>query len=249
MAAPTATAIDGREWNWKVARSEDSRTGPAVVLLAHFKVIVLRTALQHLTPATRYPPPMDPAERVHSTYAEYLVLEASGETKHEYLRGEVWAMAGGTPEHGRLQANVIRELFRLLGDRPCAVFTSDVRVRIEETDRSTYPDAFVVCGPRRVSPVDPQAITNPTLVVEVLSESTERDDRGEKFAHYRRLASLRDVVFVSQETQRIEVYSRGANGWLLSEGTRGERVPLLSLTGALSVDAVYFDPVAPSSEQ
>jgi Uma2 family endonuclease len=97
------------------------------------------------------------------TYAQYLELERSSELKHEYLRGEVFAMAGGSPEHARLDANVIRGLGAALRGRPCAVFTSDARVRIEVTDRATYPDVTVVCGRLEHAPKDPDSITNPAL--------------------------------------------------------------------------------------
>lgn len=109
------------------------------------------------------------------TYAEYVATELRSEVRHEYLRGQVWAMTGGTPEHGRIAANVIGAFLRAIGDRPCTVFTSDVRVRIEETDRSTYPDVSVVCGPRTTAKDDPDALTNPVVLVEVLSDSTDID--------------------------------------------------------------------------
>jgi Uma2 family endonuclease len=108
------------------------------------------------------------------TYAEYLEFERTSDVKHEYLRGEVFAMAGGTPEHARLAANVISELGGALRGRPCSVFTSDVRVRIETTDRSTYPDVTVVCDRLQRAADDPDAITNPVVIVEVFV----RRDRG-----------------------------------------------------------------------
>ena len=107
-------------------------------------------------------------------------------------------MAGGTPEHGRLAAALAGELRGKLRGRPCAVFSSDVRIRIAATDRTTYPDLSVVCGKRETAADDPDALVNPIVIVEVLSDSTEADDRGAKFAHYRRLESLREYVLVSQ---------------------------------------------------
>lgn len=205
------------------------------------------------------------------SYADYLALEASSERKHEYLRGEAWAMAGGTIEHSRLQANIGRELGVALAGKPCVVLTSDAKVRIDETDRSTYPDASVVCGPRLTSPIDRNAIINPVVIVEVLSESTERDDRGEKFdgsarvghpcgpraapaplrdvqpehscdkfAHYRRLASLEEYVLVSQDARRIEVFRRTGEGWMFVEAGPGQELTLRSIGVTLNVDAVYF---------
>jgi Uma2 family endonuclease len=177
-------------------------------------------------------------------YAQYLAAEERSESKHEYLRGEVFAMAGGTPEHGRLAMAIGRELARAIGDRPCAIYSSDVRVRIRATDRATYPDVSVVCGRIETSPDDPNAIINPLLIVEVLSDTTEASDRGDKFAHYRRLPSLREYVLVGQQAPRIEVYRREGAEWILSEGGPGERVRLTSLDATLAVDDVYRNPAA-----
>ena len=187
-----------------------------------------------------------PAAVAHMTYAEYLELERSSDIKHEYLRGEVIALAGGTPEHSRLAANVIGELRTALSGRPCVVFTSDARVRIEATDRATYPDVTVVCERLEHAADDRDAITNPVVIVEVLSDQTEADDRGEKFAHYRRLASLREYVLVSQRTPRIEVYRRQGLAWVFSEAAAGQALALESLGVTLSVDEIYRDPLAVS---
>lgn len=178
------------------------------------------------------------------TYSEYLAFEATSEVKHEFLRGEVWAMAGGTPSHAALQANVILALGTRLKGRPCRVFTSDLRVRISETDRSTYPDVTVVCGKQQTAPEDPNAITNPTLIVEVLSESTEASDRGEKFQHYARLPSLQEYVLVSQKARRVDVFRRAeGESWTFVPFTTGN-VDLKALEVAISPDELYADPTA-----
>jgi len=186
------------------------------------------------------------------TYAEYLAAERTNESKHEYVNGRVYAMAGGTPEHGRLAASVTRILGNALAGKPCVTFNSDVRVRIRATGRSTYPDVSVVCGALERAPDDPDAIVNPVVIVEVLSDSTEAGDRGDKFAHYRRLPALKEYVLVSQSSARIEVYSRSLDGgWILREANRGESVRLESIGVSLPVDEVYRDPLAsfdPSSE-
>ena len=185
-----------------------------------------------------------PAAVSRMSYVEYLELERTSEMKHEYLRGEVFAMAGGTPEHARLAANIIGELTAALRGRPCSVFTSDARVRIEATDRATYPDVTVVCGRLEHSVDDPDSITNPVVIVEILSDATEAEDRGEKFAHYRRLASLREYVLVSQRARRLEVYRRRDERWLLDEAGTAESLRLESIDVVLSVDEVYRDPLA-----
>lgn len=185
-----------------------------------------------------------PVSLPRMTYAQYLDLERASEIKHEYLRGEIFAMAGGSPGHSRLAANVIGELRTALRGRPCAVFTSDARVRIEATDRATYPDVTVVCGRLETAPDDPDSIVNPVVIVEVLSDATEADDRGEKFAHYRRLGSLQEYLLVSQRAQRIEVYRRRDDRWVLDEAGAGETLRLASIDVAISVDEVYRDPLA-----
>lgn len=177
-------------------------------------------------------------------YAEYLTLERTSPERHEFLRGDVWAMAGGTPEHGRLAMALGRVLAQALQGRPCVVYSSDVRLRVVETDRSTYADTFVVCGPDHRAPDDPDAITNPVLVAEVLSPNTERSDRGEKFAHYQRLSSMLVYVLVSQDSRRIEVFHRQGVNWLLSIHEAGAEVPIAALDITFRVDDVYFDPRA-----
>jgi Uma2 family endonuclease len=189
------------------------------------------------------------AEPVSSqvSYAQYCEAEATSETKHEYLRGEVYAMAGGTPEHAALATAVSIELGVALRGRPCRVFSSDLRVRIEATDLTTYPDVSVVCDALETSTIDPHATTNPILIVEVLSDSTEAYDRGQKFAHYRRLPSLREYLLVNQHEPRLEVYSKNTDGdWVLREAGAGERLPLSSLDGVtLDVDTIYANPLVP----
>jgi Uma2 family endonuclease len=181
------------------------------------------------------------------SYEEYLALEARSETKHEYVRGEVVAMAGGTPEHAALAMAMGIALGSALRGRPCRVYSSDLRVRVPETDLATYPDLAVVCGRLETAPDDADAATNPTLIVEVLSDRTESHDRGAKFAHYRRLPSLREYVLVSQSEPRIEVYRRNAEGrFELFESTAGQTFELASLGLALEVDTIYENPLESS---
>ena len=176
------------------------------------------------------------------TYAQYLDLERTSPEKHEYLRGEVWAMAGGTPSHARIASNVGIALGIALKGRPCAVFNSDLRVRVQESDRSTYPDVTVVCSKELTASDDENAIVNPTLIVEVLSDSTEASDRGEKFAHLQRLPSLKEYVLVSQREQRVEVFRRGEGMWMLFTITGG-RLELKSIDVSLDLADVYANPL------
>jgi len=182
----------------------------------------------------------DAAPEPQIDYPSYLALERDADRRHEWLDGRAWAMAGGPPAHSHLSAQVIGELLRLLGERPCRVFTSDQKVRVRATGLATYGDALVVCGDLARDPDDRNAITNPSLVVEVLSDSTETYDRGEKFAHYKRLPTLRDYVLVSQHEPRVEVYSR-ADGrrWIYQDAGPGEQVPLTAFERLFDVDRVY----------
>jgi len=179
--------------------------------------------------------------RQRARYAEYLALEESSEIKHEYIGGAIVAMAGGTIEHGRLSTRLTVLTSRALEGRPCVVLPSDVRVRIRAADRSTYPDLHVVCADVKRDPDDEHAVVNPTVIIEVLSSSTSESDRGDKFAAYRRLRSLREYVLVSQYERRIDVYRRDGRRWQLDEYGAGEKLQLESIAVEFSVDDVYTD--------
>lgn len=174
------------------------------------------------------------------TYDEYARSEAESALKHEFLDGEMFAMAGGTPEHAALGGAVIRELGNLLEGKPCRVYTSDLRVRVMSSGLVTYPDAAVICGELQRDPADKHNVVNPAILVEVTSDSSEEYDRGEKFAHFREISSLSEYVVVSHRERLIEVFSRGADGdWSRSEARKGAVAQLSSLGGGLSVDRVY----------
>ncbi len=181
-----------------------------------------------------------PAPRIRLTYAEYLELERSTDTRHEFLNGEAWAMAGGSFAHAELAANVIVALRALLGRGRCHIHTSDLKIRVLETGLSTYPDVSVVCGEAIRAPDDANTATNPIALVEVLSDSTESYDRGAKFAHYRRLPSLRVYILVSQRERRIEVFERGEDArWSFTEALDTGCVALRCFGGSLAVEDVY----------
>ena len=182
----------------------------------------------------------DAAPTAGISYAAYLALEQDTGVRHEWVDGVAYAMAGGTPAHNRLCAQVIMELGRILGDGPCGVYTADQKIRPRSGRFASYPDAAVVCGEVETHPDDPNAILNPVVLVEVLSDSTEPWDRAGKFRRYRRLATLRDYVLVSQHERCVEVYSRGPDGvWQLREAVEGGSVPLTAFEGAVEVDRVY----------
>jgi Uma2 family endonuclease len=179
------------------------------------------------------------------SYEAYLALEASSVLRHEWFDGVVYDMAGGTLDHSALCASVITALSVGLAGKPCRVFTSDARVRVRATGLATYPDAAVACGRIERDPDDANALANPLVLVEVLSDSTEDWDRGGKFAHYRRIPALRDYVIVSQRERLIEHHSRNEDGtWTMREHGPGETVTLRGVSAQLAVDAVYRDPMA-----
>ncbi len=182
----------------------------------------------------------DPAPQTSTDYAAYLALERETDRKYEWFDGRVYAMAGAKPAHNAICARVIAELVRLLGDRPCDVYTSVQKIRVLATGLGTYSDAMVVCGLAAFDPDDVLAITNPRLVVEVLSDSTELYDRSTKFEHYKRIPSLCDYALLSQHEAHAEVYSRAEGGrWLYAEARAGESVALPAIGGALELDRVY----------
>jgi Uma2 family endonuclease len=159
------------------------------------------------------------------TYADYLALEASSNVKHEFLGAQIYAMAGGTPEHAALAAAAIGLLFTQLRGGNCRAYDADLRVRTEP-GLATYPDITIICGPSERHEDDPQAVTNPALIIEVLSRSSEDYDEGDKFEHYKTIASLKQYVLVSQRERSIEVWTReNDNRWrstIVREGATAE---------------------------
>jgi Uma2 family endonuclease len=143
---------------------------------------------------------------------EYLEWEERSGGKHEFYQGRIFAMAGASPRHNRITGNIFAQLHRLLEGGSCEVFGSDQRIRIDAVDLSTCPDASVICGGLVLSKDDIRAITNPRVIFEVLSKSTENYDRGPKFELYQHLDSLEEYVLVSQEDAKIAQYVRCEGG-------------------------------------
>ncbi len=180
------------------------------------------------------------AHKTHYSIADYLAGERTSRDKHEYRDGEILLMAGGTADHSLVIANIIRELGNLLKGKPCNVYDSNLRVRIPRTILYTYPDATVICGPRTLDPNDAQGetITNPRLIVEVLSPTTEAYDRGEKFARYRQLDSFEEYILVSLTTPRVESFYRAPLSPASSNSSpAAERTWLITTTSGLAATA------------
>jgi Uma2 family endonuclease len=152
------------------------------------------------------------------TAAEYLAFERQAESKHEFINGQIVAMAGTSPEHSLIVMNVGAELRSRLRARGCRTYSSDLRVKISPTGSYVYPDVTVVCGTPELEEAHLKTLLNPTLIVEVLSPSTETFDRGDKFDHYRMLTSLREYILVAQDKVRVERYVRQqeSDDWLLT---------------------------------
>ena len=181
------------------------------------------------------------ARHVHHTYVEYLTLEEESSTRHEYLDGEIYAMAGGTPDHAAL-AGAVLSILRSRLPRGCRVFTSDLRVRVAQTGLSTYPDGAVICGKTARAADDPIAVVNPLLLIEVTSPSTEDYDRGEKLRNYEQLPSLREVLIISHREPRVTLVRRQEKDeWTSSDLRSGQSIDLVSVGSSISVDDIYAD--------
>ncbi|HLK59669.1 MAG TPA: Uma2 family endonuclease [Chthonomonadaceae bacterium] len=169
--------------------------------------------------------------RQRYTPEEYLALERSADTKSEYFEGEIRAMAGGTPQHGAITVNISSELRMQLKGKPCQVFSSDVKVRTRPDGLFTYPDVSVVCGALQFHDEREDVLTNPCVIVEVLSDSTEAEDRGRKFFQYRQIETLTDYLLVSQKEPLIDYYEKQEDGrWLLAS--------VVGLESSLTLDSV-----------
>jgi len=175
------------------------------------------------------------------TPKEYLALERGAEYKSEYLAGEIFAMAGTSERHNLIAGNVFAELHTQLRKRPCKVYVSDVRLKVNRTGLYTYPDVMVVCGETQFADDQQDMILNPTVIIEVLSESTEGYDRGKKFEHYRKLDSLSEYILIAQDRFHVERYVRQPdNQWLLAETDNvHDTLSLTSIACNLALADIY----------
>jgi Uma2 family endonuclease len=151
------------------------------------------------------------------TPEEYLTLERAANHKSEYINGQIYAMAGASREHNVIATNISREVSLQLKGRPCETYSSDMRVNVVDTRQYSYPDVTVVCGEPEFTDAHVDTLTNPTVIFEVLSPSTEAYDRGAKFSHYRRLTSLTDYILVAQDRASVVHYTLEAGRWVFQE--------------------------------
>ncbi len=186
------------------------------------------------------------------TPEEYIAGEKLSDLRHEYIDGKVYAMVGESREHNEIVVNMIVSLKRQLAGKPCKLYVEDVKVHIKNdlTDRFYYPDIQITCGPRSSSRYE---VRDPKVIIEVLSSSTERKDRAEKFFTYRQLESLQEYVLVAQDTRRLEIFRRENNWqWELYTGEADE-IELKAIDASLKLADLYegveFPESPPSSDQ
>ncbi|WP_129633491.1 Uma2 family endonuclease [Candidatus Oscillochloris fontis] len=172
---------------------------------------------------------------------EYSAFEMSSPRKHEYYQGEIFAMSGGGEAHNLLVGNAYAALHTQLRRRPCRVYNSDQRIKILATGLHTYPDVTIICGQPQFVEAARLTLTNPSVIIEVLSPSTERYDRGMKFRHYRAIPSLQDYILISQDDYRIEHYMRQENNiWHLHEAIGlSAQIMIQSIECLLTLADVY----------
>ena len=181
-----------------------------------------------------------PVRRHRHSFQDYLAVEEVSTVRHEYLDGEIYAMAGGSVLHAALSAAVLAALHRQLGNR-CRVFSSDLRVRVRATGLASYPDVTVVCGSTETDPDNADTVVNPTLLVEVLSPATLDYDLGEKFEHYRQIPALAAVLYVSQDKHQIEIREKSGDAWTTTVVGPGGTATVASVGFQAAIDALYAD--------
>jgi Uma2 family endonuclease len=180
----------------------------------------------------------------HLTPEEYLRRERQAETKSEYWDGQVYALAGASQRHTIIVANILALAVTQFKGRSCTVHASDLRVKVRPTGLYTYPDIVIVCGRAGFEDRNRDTLLNPTVIIEVLSTSTEAYDRGTKFEHYRALESLSDYLLVSQESPTIEHFERmHEDKWLLSTHKGLDAVVLIVSAGCNLPLAEVYDKV------
>lgn len=175
------------------------------------------------------------------TAEDYLAFERTAQERHEYLDGQIYALAGASANHNLIMSNTLANLHTQLRKRPCVVYPSDMRVKIRRSGLYTYPDISVVCGAPEYEDDHRDTLLNPIFIVEVLSPSTETYDRGKKFQHYRTLQSLQEYLLIAQDSYRVEQYIRQANDqWLLTDISRADAtLTLPSIECTLLVADIY----------
>lgn len=179
-------------------------------------------------------------EQTYITHEDYLTGELASAVRHEYLAGQVFAMAGASEAHATVAGNLFALLRSHVRGGPCRVYIADMKVRVDTADAFYYPDVFVTCS--AADAAETYAKREPALIVEVLSVSTAAFDRGEKFAHYRQLPSLSEYVLIDPERLSADVFRRNETGqWVLFPFDQGQTLELTSVGFSVDLDALYED--------
>ncbi len=181
-------------------------------------------------------------EKTRLTASEYLGIERASEVKHEFAFGEIYAMSGASARHVAIVSNIVAALHSQLRQRPCQVYSTDLRLSVAAGHRYTYPDVIVVCDKPQFLDKELDTLLNPDLIVEVLSESTRNYDRGDKFQQYRGIPSFREYLLVDQAKAHVERYSKQSDGtWSLWETDDiNATVQLDALGATLKLDEIYL---------
>ncbi len=175
------------------------------------------------------------------TEAEYLAIERDVETKHEFYRGEIFAMSGASRQHNRITVNVSAILHEQLKNRSCEHYANDMRVKVESTRLYAYPDVVITCHEPRFLDKEVDTLLNPQVIIEVLSDSTEKYDRGKKFELYRHIPTLREYILVSQDHAHVDRFALNEQGqWVLNDATGLEAsIELTAIDCRLPLVEVY----------
>ena len=184
---------------------------------------------------------MSTQPKLRFTSEEYLAIDRQSEYKNEYFDGEIFAMTGASRKHNLISVNVATTLNNQLADRECEVYASDMRVKVNQTGLYTYPDVVVVCEAPQFEDQEVDTLLNPMVKIEVLSKTTEGYDRGDKFEHYRSIASLAEVVLIAQDKHHVEYYKRQENNqWILTEtNSLEDKIILTSIGCELPLSQIY----------
>jgi Uma2 family endonuclease len=184
---------------------------------------------------------MSTLPKPHFTPEQYLEIDEAAEFKREYYRGEMFAMSGATYAHNVITANTVHQIMNQLAKRPCSVCPSDMRVHTPRTGLYTYPDAVVICGEPKFLDQRETTLLNPTIIIEVLSPSTEAYDRGRKFEHYKSVDSVREYLLIDSERISVTLYRRKSESeWLLiTENSLDGTVALESVDCRLALRDLY----------
>lgn len=177
----------------------------------------------------------------YKTPKEYLDFERGALDKHEYYKGEIFAMSGNTLRHNRLQVNFMIAVGNYLNDKPCQIFGSELRVHVPLNEWYTYPDSIIVCDEPQLQDEEFDTLLNPTVIIEILSKSTQSYDRGDKFSLYRSIPSFQEYILIHSDKVAIEQYNRQPDGtWILKEfGQESETLFIQSVQFSLPLSQLY----------